>query len=226
MNDCNQLLQELEHVKKFKFLPTDKNTNAVRVREMKWIAQFLPTSPINQGSMAFEFGVYRGITINALAQARPDIHVFGFDSFEGLPEDWDTGEKYINKERFSTNGVMPKVENNVSLVKGWFKDTLKATQGHPCFINIDSDLYSSAIDILSMLNSNIDRGCIIRFDELCCWRSLFGEASPRNEANRVYYTTWPEHEWKALVEWLNRYNRRVMPIARNWFQSATFVVTQ
>ena len=35
-----------------------------------------------------EFGVRTGKTINHIANAFPDRRVFGFDSFEGLPEDW------------------------------------------------------------------------------------------------------------------------------------------
>jgi hypothetical protein len=61
---------------------------------------------------------------------------------------------------------------------------------------------------------------------LCCWRHVFGEASPKGKANRVLYTTWKDHEWKAMNEWLEKYDRKVVPISRNWFQGATVVVTQ
>lgn len=226
------LIESFENVQKFKFLPSDTCTNDVRIREMQYIAQFLPAN-----STALEFGVFKGITINALANARSDLEIHGFDSFEGLPEDWDTGEKYIKKEQFDVQGIIPEVPDNVTLHKGWFDKTVydyAQTLYHDTdftlgktisFINIDSDLYSSASTVLSCLTDFIGPGTIIRFDELCCWRSVFKEATPHN-IQRVFYSKWPEGEFQALCEWILQHNRRVMPISRNWFQSGTFVVTQ
>lgn len=37
-----------------------------------------------------EFGVWRGLTINYIA-SRSDHTIHGFDSFDGLPEDWRSG---------------------------------------------------------------------------------------------------------------------------------------
>ena len=39
-----------------------------------------------------EFGVYRGETLNFIASLVP-VEVHGFDSFEGLPEDWKQGHE-------------------------------------------------------------------------------------------------------------------------------------
>ena len=41
----------------------------------------------------FEFGVYKGGTINYLAHKMPNSIIYGFDSFQGLPEDWRKGFK-------------------------------------------------------------------------------------------------------------------------------------
>src|SRR5690349_16469603 len=38
-----------------------------------------------------EFGVYSGTTINRIAEADYSRTVWGFDSFEGLPERWRAG---------------------------------------------------------------------------------------------------------------------------------------
>ncbi len=35
-----------------------------------------------------ELGVYTGRSIKKIAEAMPDATVYGFDSFEGLPENW------------------------------------------------------------------------------------------------------------------------------------------
>ena len=67
-----------------------------------------------------EFGVASGNTINYISQFTDD-KVYGFDSFEGLPEKWRDG---FDKGAFSQNGTLPKVNQNVELIKGWFNETL------------------------------------------------------------------------------------------------------
>ena len=66
-----------------------------------------------------EFGVFMGMSINHLAKMT-EQRVFGFDSFEGLPERWWDGWKV---GAFAVP-KLPKVRRNVTLVKGWFNETL------------------------------------------------------------------------------------------------------
>lgn len=218
-------INEFKNIQKFKFHPDDQNTNDVRIRELEALAPYLPNWGMN-----LEFGVFNGVTISCLATARPDLEFHGFDSFEGLPEDWDMGMKNVKADAFNRNGVMPDVPENVSLYKGWFDETLPTfldnNYGDISYLHVDCDVYSSTVTILENCNERIKPGTIIRFDELACWRTAFGEASPRGKSNRVLYTTWKDHEWKALNEWLDKYDRKVIPISRNWFQGATVMVTQ
>ena len=220
-------IREFEKVKKFGFLSSDQNTNDVRLRELEWLAPYLPDWGMN-----LEFGVFSGTTINALASHRPDLHFDGFDSFTGLPEDWDMGDKFVKGDAFDRRGVLPKVEKNVTLWEGWFNEILepfleeKDDSSVISFLHVDCDIYSSTDYVLNTIDKYIVPGTIIRFDELSCWRSVFGEASPNGKANRVMYTTWKEHEYKAMNEWLEKYNRKVIPLCRNWFQGATVMVTQ
>ena len=218
-------ISEFENIKKYKFSPEDENTNDVRLRELDDLAKYLPDWGLN-----LELGVYNGVTISCLATARPELEFHGFDSFEGLPEDWDMGQKSVKKEAFDRQGELPEVPDNVKLYKGWFNETLPPFLTEALspisFLHVDCDIYSSTDYSLNLLNDRIVPGTIIRFDELSCWRHVFGEASPNGKANRVMYTTWKDHEWKALNEWLEKYDRKVVPISRNWFQGATVVVTQ
>src|SRR5258706_686387 len=74
------------------------------------------------GGLIMEFGVFDGTSLTKIAAStEQDVH--GFDSFEGLPEDWTHFQK---KGRFSLSGVLPELSaaNNVTLHKGWFEDTL------------------------------------------------------------------------------------------------------
>lgn len=119
----------------------------------------------NQG-LWLEFGVYKGTTINLISQYTENI-VYGFDSFEGLPEDWRP--KY-DKSSFTLHGEMPTVNSNVRLIKGLFQDTLeeflKTQTKLISFIHIDSDLYSSAKYILDKCAPHLAEDCYIVFDEL------------------------------------------------------------
>jgi hypothetical protein len=218
-------ITEFLNVQKFKFRPEDTNTNDVRLRELTALAPYLPNWGLN-----LEFGVFNGTTISCLAEARPELKFHGFDSFEGLPEDWDMGQKNVKADAFDRKGKLPDVPDNVELYKGWFDATLpeflKSHTDNISYLHVDCDIYSSTVTILENCNDRIVPGTIIRFDELACWRHVFGEASPNGPANRVHYTTWQEHEWKALNEWLSKYDRKVIPLSRNWFQGATVLVTQ
>ena len=134
-----------------------------------------------------EFGVFSGRTINIIAGSveKEGIIVHGFDSFEGLPEDWNDSAK---KGTFNMDGLLPIVNNNVQLHKGWFDDSLpvflKENKGNVSFLHIDSDLYSSAKTVLSLLKKQIVPGTFILFDEY------------------FNYPSFEQHELKAFHEFL------------------------
>lgn len=113
-----------------------------------------------------EFGVASGKTINYISTYTNDI-VYGFDTFTGLPERWRDG---FDKGAFNQNGEFPMVNDNITLIKGLFSDTLENFiinhNQKVSFIHIDCDLYSSTKCIFNILKSYICEGCIIIFDEL------------------------------------------------------------
>jgi tetratricopeptide (TPR) repeat protein len=116
------------------------------------------------GGLVMEFGVRHGTSINFLAlQTRDTVH--GFDSFEGLPENW----KGVGKGLYSTMRNPPRVRSNVQLHPGWFKDTLPAFRArNPAtvrFMNIDCDLYSSTHTVFEYLHDRLAPGSVIVFDE-------------------------------------------------------------
>ena len=174
-----------------------------------------------------EFGVFKGFTINTAAVYNPSRTFYGFDSFEGLPEDWNQGPSIIKKEKFVLS-ELPKVEENVSLIKGWFNNTLDPWlihhKGDIRYLNIDSDLYSSCSYVLETLNDRIVPGTVIHFDELCDWRLLQEPKKVRAKVPMKIYNRWPEHEWKALNEWVVKYDRQVKPVSRTYSQASGVVV--
>lgn len=128
-----------------------------------------------------EFGVWKGETINYIASKNPTT-IHGFDSFEGLPEDWRAG---FQAGMFKI-GSIPGVRPNVMLHKGWFKDSLpgfaKAHPGPLAFAHLDADLYSSTKDVLDVLGERIVAGTVLQFDEF------------------FNYPGWQEGESKAFFE--------------------------
>ena len=69
-------------------------------------------------------GVFSGKTINHIAK-KIKYNIYGFDSFEGLPEFWREG---FEKGTFNLEKKLPIVEPNVKLIKGWFDKTLQNFQ--------------------------------------------------------------------------------------------------
>ena len=137
--------------------------------------------------LVLEFGVYSAKTINMLSSLMPHRVVYGFDSFEGLPEDWRPG--YV-KGTFATGGIIPQVNENVSLIKGYFDVTLpefiKEHKEKAALIHVDCDLYSSTKTVFELLGDRIVVGTILIFDEY------------------FNYPTWQEHEYKAFQEFVQQ----------------------
>ncbi|SFQ13097.1 Macrocin-O-methyltransferase (TylF) [Roseivivax halotolerans] len=140
-----------------------------------------------QGGLFAEFGVWRGHGVNLFAKQLPGVTIWGFDSFEGLEEDWTGHAKGGQAGRFSLNGTLPEVAPNVRLVKGWVQDTvpgwLSDHEGMPIhFAHLDLDTYTPTRFVLDAIAARLARGSVLLFDE------LYG------------YPGWRHHEWKALSE--------------------------
>jgi len=135
--------------------------------------------------LCMEFGVATGNTISMIAdELGPDRIVHGFDSFEGLPENW--GGHVERRGAFGRKGTLPKVPANVVLHPGWFDETVPAfAAAHPgpaAFIHLDADLYSSTRTVLDALSDRIVPGTVMLFDEY------------------FNYPNWQNHEFKAWQE--------------------------
>lgn len=128
-----------------------------------------------ENTLWLEFGVFSGTTINYISKFTPET-VYGFDSFEGLPEKWRDG---FDKGAFNRNGTLPFVNENVTLIKGWFNETLeefiKQKNQKVSFIHMDADLYSSTKYILDTLKNYLDKDCVIVFDELVNYPGFDGD---------------------------------------------------
>jgi hypothetical protein len=142
-----------------------------------------------------EFGVHQGASMRYWSHAltNPQSRLHGFDSFEGLPEDFDGSGRY-RKGQFSTGGVPPKIDDaRVTFFKGWFADTLpryEVPEHDVLVVNMDADVYSSTIFVLNELRHAFRPGMFLYFDDL----------------------SRPEHEPKAFEEFLRESGLRFRPV--------------
>lgn len=118
-----------------------------------------------------EFGVFRGASMRYWSSAlkHPDSKLHGFDSFEGLPEDFDTDGPYV-KGTFNVEGQIPQLEDpRVEFFKGWFDEVLPTYQppDHDVLVMVlDADLYSSTKCVLQHFRPFIKPGTFIYFDDM------------------------------------------------------------
>lgn len=145
-----------------------------------------------------EFGVFSGSTINYISKFTND-KVYGFDSFEGLPEKWTDG---FDKGCFNMNGDLPEVNKNVELIKGWFNETLpnfiKNQNKKVSFIHMDADLYSSTKYIFDVLKDYIDKDCVIVFDELVNYPGFDGETGELKAFYEFITENKVDYEWIGM----------------------------
>jgi hypothetical protein len=136
-----------------------------------------------------EFGVSQGGSLSCMHRAAKSsklnsMRFFGFDSFEGLPDETDSedGHSWFSGEFYSTTNwttaflINQGVDvNDISLIKGWFDDTCAADTLEKYqitkagIINIDCDIYSSTKIALDFCRPLIKEDVIIFFDDWNSW---------------------------------------------------------
>jgi Methyltransferase domain len=126
-------------------------------------------SKVTLDGLYAEFGVANGDSINHIADVvrAKGVTVHGFDSFEGLKEDWHG--TWYRAGHFSRDGNLPAVPANVTLHKGWFDATIPSfLAAHPgpfAFVHLDADTYESTTTLLDLLGDRIVSGTVIVMDE-------------------------------------------------------------
>ena len=119
----------------------------------------------------YEFGVRAGSSFVwwVAGNNNPDSTFVGFDSFEGLPEEWEGGLGIMGPGAFSRQGRLPPIDDpRITWVPGWFEDTLppyKFRRQHRSVYHIDCDLYSSTVTVLDAIKPNLRFGDYIIFDD-------------------------------------------------------------
>jgi len=119
-----------------------------------------------QNPLYLEFGVYQGESLRWWLNNLPAecARFIGFDSFEGLPQNW-TDE--FKKGHFATE-IPQFFDDRVHLKVGYFDETLcdfVLPASAKKVINFDADLYSSTQTVLTFLGPQLVDGDLLYFDE-------------------------------------------------------------
>ena len=104
----------------------------------------------NKAVDILEFGVFEGYSLNEFSSLNKHkaSRFYGFDSFLGLPDDWNQLQK---KGSFSLKGVVPRFKDpRIQIIKGWFQNTLhnfllETEFKNNLIVHYDADLYSATL---------------------------------------------------------------------------------
>lgn len=154
-----------------------------------------------------EFGVAAGKSFQwwVAHNQDPGSRFVGFDTFEGLPEDFGP----VKAGTFA--GSIPEVEDaRAQFEVGFFQTTLgpfleaselaSRASDRPLVVHLDADLYSSTLYVLTRLAPVLRAGDVLLFDEFAV----------------------PAHEFKAFTEFVHAYGIRyaVLGQANRFYQLA------
>jgi hypothetical protein len=116
-----------------------------------------------------EFGVAKGLSFKWWIEHNKNdaSRFFGFDTFTGLPEDWNV----FKAGDMTTGGKFPEInDSRGNFLKGLFQDTLPEflktfSNDKRKIIHLDADLYTSTLYVLATLHPHLRPGDILFFDE-------------------------------------------------------------
>ena len=159
-----------------------------------------------------ELGVGKGFTArfisDVLEKGSDNRPLFGFDSFQGLPQVWggegSTISKRYPRKSFDLKGKAPYhlLPEKMILSEGWFSETLPnfalelrksgTYSDGIAFVHVDCDLYTSTFEALASIVCLLRRGTVIAFDEAkgyLEWKSA-GEWRAFTEIADLYGIKW------------------------------------
>lgn len=189
------------------YKPFRSYKNRVSLHEHIIRAEGLDQRPIHY----LEFGVAGGTSFAWWVKANQNSRslFYGFDTFEGLPEDWH----FFKKGAFSFD--IPFMDDpRGTFIKGLFQDTLykfldnyrknTASDEVTRVLHLDADLYSSTLFALTMLAPYLRNGDILLFDEF----------------------NIPNHEFAAWNDFVRSYyiKYEVIGAVNNFYQTAIKII--
>jgi O-methyltransferase len=169
--------QRVEYLLALPKLRNWERTNAAHLPRLGNRAQFFErtSETLAEPVLYLEFGVWEGRSMQwwHRSMGNPDSRFVGFDTFTGLPESWRHGLSEHPAGTFDAEGKPPQIDDpRVDFRKGLFQETLPAflevlpslVTGRSLIVNLDADLYSSTLYVLTMLDRQLP-GALVLFDQ-------------------------------------------------------------
>jgi hypothetical protein len=166
----------------------------------EWVVSTQLDANLLQIGQILEFGTATGRTLNQFAHWMSNHTIVGFDSWQGLPEQFND----LPVGHFAQ--PLPQVLPNCKLVQGWFGSRpLQDQSSIPentanlyaqdnlaplALLHLDADLYSSTKTVLDAFANHIKPGTVILFNEY--WN----------------HPTWQKHEYRAWQQHVKTHSIR------------------
>jgi hypothetical protein len=195
--NADKLIKVVQHILQSHQIQSLDLAGAIRARDRFDVLSIVAQETQNLQGNAMEFGVFQGVTLKHIARAiSPGRQVIGFDTFEGLPDDWGC---LLEKGTFATEVPSLIDYPNASLQIGRIEETLpnflKKERKPVSLLHIDCPYYEINMFILEHILPFMPSQSIIVFDE------FYG------------YPSFEMHEYKAWSETCNRFNLEILAIA-------------
>ena len=167
-----------------------------------------------------EFGVWVGTSIREFVTAYQKFipnyqkKFYGFDSFEGLPEEVldKNHPPYWKKGDFNLNGIVPTelMAEHFHMTKGWFQDSLTQSvvdlfkNEKIGLLHVDSDIYTSSYQALDFCFKYdlITKGTIIVYDD---WGAYHEKSVGEFEVAQGRAHTEIMEKYKRTSKFKNKY---------------------
>lgn len=176
----------------------------------------LVNSAASRDRDVYQFGVYTGGTMRSIAKRIKNFgHLYGFDSFSGLPAEtpgerlegahWRPGSfsaaDALGEWRLSS--LLARLRTsiayaNTTLIPGFFNESLtpalrRSLPFQPALlVDVDVDLHASTMDCLTWMLDHglLVPGSFVRYDDWRNMRQGYGEARAHRELTRRFNITW------------------------------------
>lgn len=201
-------------------------------------SQLAPPAGADADALVLDLGVWIGWStrLTADASGRP---VYGFDTFEGLVEDWQIDDQLVIKrgtfslteplaKRFITDtgvtlrdGIPPALGRDVQFIKGSTYDTLEpflaSKPAAPiALFHMDLDTYESCLHALETCKDRFVEGSILVFDEYLVTN---GEMRAFYEFQSKYGLQWRYRAWGLEIWEMN-----VEMVTARWKRLAYYLI--
>jgi Macrocin-O-methyltransferase (TylF) len=211
----------------------------IRGHTLLWEASRLPKSDRQDSDeLLLDLGVWLGWSTRLISDAS-DRAVYGFDTFEGLVEDWQVDDQILIKqgtfslaeplaERFMRDtgvslqeGLPSTLGRRVQFIKGSTYETLapflaERPAAPIALFHMDLDTYESCLHALETCKDRFVEGSILVFDEYLVTN---GEMRAFFEFQSQY-----ELEWKYRAWGLEIFEMNLEMVTARWKRIAYFLV--